>query len=63
MQLGETQLGENNIEKASANFRKALASLPEKIGDQFFAETVIRIPLAVSVRGYRNEAIEAEDAW
>ncbi len=57
-QLGEAQLGENNIEKASANFRKALASLPEKISDQFFAETVIRIPLAVSVRGYRGEAID-----
>ena len=57
-QLGEAQLGENNIDKASANFRKALASLPETISDQFFAETVIRIPLAVSVRGYRGEAIE-----
>lgn len=57
-QLGEAQLNENNIEKAAANFRQAVASLPEKITDKFFAETVIRIPLAVSVRGYRNEAIE-----
>ncbi|MEO6725183.1 MAG: hypothetical protein ABIP14_07765 [Blastocatellia bacterium] len=57
-QLGEVQLGDNNIEKANANFRKALSSLPEKVSDQFFAETVIRIPLAVSVRGYRGEAIE-----
>lgn len=57
-QLGETQLNENNIEKAAANFRKSVAALPEKITDRFFAETVIRIPLAVSVRGYRAEAIE-----
>ncbi|MDQ3009592.1 MAG: hypothetical protein M3X11_02660 [Acidobacteriota bacterium] len=56
-QLGEAQLGDNNIEKANTNFRKAISSLPEKISDQFFAETVIRIPLAVSVRGYRGEAI------
>ncbi|MEP7338207.1 MAG: tetratricopeptide repeat protein [Acidobacteriota bacterium] len=57
-QLGEAQLGDNNIEKATVNFRKALTSLPEKVSDKFFAETVIRIPLAVSVRGYRNEAID-----
>ncbi|MDX2044645.1 MAG: tetratricopeptide repeat protein [Acidobacteriota bacterium] len=56
-QLGEVELGENNIEKAVANFRKALGALPEKVTDQFFQETVIRIPLAVSVRGYRNEAV------
>lgn len=56
-QLGEVELGENNIEKANANFRKALGALPEKVTDQFFQETVIRIPLAVSVRGYRNEAV------
>src|SRR5205823_5700297 len=53
-QLGEVQLSENNIEKAVANFRKAISSLPEKVTDQFFAETVVRIPLAISVRGYRN---------
>lgn len=57
-QLGEIQLGENNIEKATANFRKALAALPEKVSDRFFEETVVRIPLAVSVRGYRTEAID-----
>lgn len=56
-QLGEAQLNENNIEKALANFRKSLASLPENITDKFFQETVIRIPLAVSVRGYRPEAV------
>jgi len=57
-QLGEAQLNENNIEKAAAEFRKAVSSLPPTITDKFFAETVIRIPLAVSVRGYRDEAIE-----
>lgn len=56
-QLAETQLGENNIERASVDFQRALAALPEKITDRFFEETVIRIPLAASVRGYRNEAI------
>jgi tetratricopeptide (TPR) repeat protein len=56
-QLGETQLGENNIERAAEEFRRALAGLPEKITDRFFEETVVRIPLAVSVRGYRGEAI------
>ncbi len=57
-QLGETQLAENNIEKGLAGFRQAVAALPEKVSDRFFEETVVRIPLAVSVRGYRNEAIE-----
>ncbi|MGH9799464.1 MAG: tetratricopeptide repeat protein [Blastocatellia bacterium] len=56
-QLGETQLNENNIEKAVADFSKALTALPELVTDKFFQETVIRIPLAVSVRGYRNEAV------
>lgn len=56
-QMAEVQLGENNIDKALADFRKALSVLPEKTSDRFFEETVIRIPLAVSVRGYRNEAI------
>lgn len=56
-QLGETQLAENDIERAAEDFRRATGALPDKITDQFFEETVIRIPLAVSVRGYRNEAI------
>ncbi len=56
-QLAEVQLGENNIEKAVADFRKAIAALPENVTDRFFVETVFRIPQAVSVRGYRNEAI------
>ncbi|MCI0524634.1 MAG: tetratricopeptide repeat protein [Acidobacteria bacterium] len=55
-QLADLQLAENNIERAVEYFRRALAALPEKITDRFFDETVIRIPLAASVRGYRNEA-------
>ncbi|GEM_PF-686176 len=55
-QLADLQLAENNIERAVEYFRRALAALPEKVTDRFFDETVIRIPLAASVRGYRNEA-------
>ena len=55
-QLADLQLAENNIERAVEYFYRALAVLPEKITDRFFDETVIRIPLAASVRGYRNEA-------
>jgi tetratricopeptide (TPR) repeat protein len=55
-QLGEAQLGENNIERAAEEFRRGLASLPDKVADRFFEDTVLRIPLAVSLRGYRNEA-------
>jgi tetratricopeptide (TPR) repeat protein len=56
-QLAEVQLAENNIEKAIAHFRKAIAALPENVTDKFFDETAVRIPQAVSARGYRNEAI------
>jgi tetratricopeptide (TPR) repeat protein len=56
-QLAEGQLSANNIERANADFQRALAALPENVTDRFFEETVIRIPLAVSVRGYRTEAI------
>ncbi|MFN0085742.1 MAG: tetratricopeptide repeat protein [Blastocatellia bacterium] len=56
-QMGESQLAENEIERAAENFRRATGGLPDRITDQFFEETVIRIPLAVSVRGYRSEAI------
>src|SRR5262249_49094764 len=57
-QLGEAQLGENNIERAVEEFGRAIADLPEKVTDRFFEEAIIRIPLAVSIRGYRNEATE-----
>jgi tetratricopeptide (TPR) repeat protein len=56
-QLGDNELGNSNIEQANEEFRRATAALPEKITDRFFEDTVIRIPLALSVRGYRNEAI------
>jgi tetratricopeptide (TPR) repeat protein len=55
-QAADAHLGENEVEKAVENFRRALAALPEKITDRFFEETVVRIPYAVSVRGYRTEA-------
>jgi tetratricopeptide (TPR) repeat protein len=57
-QLGEIQLRENNIERAVAGFRKAIDALPQNINDRFFGETVLRMPQAVSLRGYRIEAID-----
>jgi tetratricopeptide (TPR) repeat protein len=57
-QLAEVQLRENNIERAVAGFRKAIDALPEKINDRFFAETVMRMPQTISLRGYRIEAID-----
>jgi len=57
-QLAETALGQNNIDRATENFRRAVAGTPERVTDRFFEETVIRIPFALSARGYRNEAID-----
>src|SRR5262249_42495691 len=37
-QLGEAQLGENNIERAVEEFGRAIADLPEKVTDRFFEE-------------------------
>ncbi|HMB28063.1 MAG TPA: hypothetical protein VKS99_08140, partial [Blastocatellia bacterium] len=56
--LAEGALGQNNIERAMENFRRAVAGTPERVTDRFFEETVIRIPFALSARGYRNEAID-----
>ncbi len=56
-QIGETQLGENNIEKALDAFQHGLRALPKQISDRFFEDIVIKIPLAVSARGYRPEAV------
>jgi tetratricopeptide (TPR) repeat protein len=56
-QLAERQLRENNIERAVRHFRDAIDRLPEVIPDPFFLSTVIRIPQATSMRGYRAEAI------
>jgi tetratricopeptide (TPR) repeat protein len=57
-QLAEVQLRENNIEKAVAGFRKAIDALPGNVSERFFLETIMRMPQAVSVRGYRIEAID-----
>jgi len=57
-QLAEGALGRNDVERAIENFRRAVAVTPERVTDRFFEETVIRIPFALSARGYRNEAVE-----
>lgn len=56
-QLAEKSLAGNSIELATRDFRRAIESLPATISDQFFVDTVIRIPQATSMRGYREEAI------
>jgi tetratricopeptide (TPR) repeat protein len=56
-QLAESALAQSNIERGMENFRRAIARLPERITDRFFEEAVIRIPFALSARGYRNEAV------
>lgn len=55
--LGEAKLTEKNIDGAIQNFKRAVAAFPQKVDDQFFDEVAIKIPLAVSARGYRTEAI------
>ena len=55
--LGETNLAEKNIDAAIQSFKRAVTAFPQKMDDKFFDEVVIKIPLAVSVRGYRTEAI------
>ncbi len=56
-QLAEGQLAANNIDQAMRLFRQALASCPQKLNDRFLDEVVMRIPFALSVRGYRTESI------
>lgn len=55
--LGGSQLMAQNLDRALLYFRRALAALPAKISDRFFEETVVQIPIAVSARGYRVEAV------
>lgn len=55
--LGGGQLVVQNLDRALVYFRRALAALPEKISDRFFEETVAQIPIAISARGYRAEAV------
>src|SRR5262245_508205 len=57
-QLAESALGQSDVERTMGNFRHAVAAMPERVADRFFEETVIRIPFALSARGYRNEAVE-----
>jgi tetratricopeptide (TPR) repeat protein len=57
-QLAEGALGQNDVERGMENFRRAVAVTPGRVTDRFFEETVIRIPFALSARGYRNEAVE-----
>lgn len=57
-QLAEKHLNDNSIERASSSFREAIGALPKQINDRFFIDTVIRIPQATSMRGYRVEAID-----
>ncbi len=56
-QIADSHLNTNEIDKAMDAFRESIGSLPGKITDTFFNDTVIRIPLAVSVRGYRTQAV------
>jgi tetratricopeptide (TPR) repeat protein len=55
--LGEMQLGEKNVDAAIQQFKQAIAAFPKQVDDKFFDEVAARIPVAVSVRGYRTEAI------
>jgi tetratricopeptide (TPR) repeat protein len=55
--LGEVQLAEQSVGPALNYFKRAVAALPLQVGDKFFDEVAARIPLAVSVRGYRDEAV------
>jgi len=56
-QIAESQLGAQDVDRALASFRQALGYSPIQISDSFFENTLIRIPLAVAIRGYRPEAL------
>ncbi|MBL8203388.1 MAG: tetratricopeptide repeat protein [Blastocatellia bacterium] len=55
--LGETQLAAKTVDEAIQSFKQAIAAFPKQVDDKFFEEVAARIPLAVSIRGYRTEAI------
>lgn len=55
--LGETQLAEKNVDGGLQKFKQAIASFPKQIDDKFFDEVALRLPVAISARGYRTEAI------
>jgi tetratricopeptide (TPR) repeat protein len=56
-QLAESALEKGDIERGVENFRLAIAEAPAPGAARFFEEVVIRIPFALSARGYRNEAV------
>ncbi len=56
-QIADSLLNNSELEKAMEAFDESIASLPEEISDTFFNDTVIRIPLALSLRGYRAQAV------
>jgi tetratricopeptide (TPR) repeat protein len=57
-QLAESALARGDVESGMKNFRRAVAAAPERGAGPFFEDVVIRIPFALSARGYRNEAVE-----
>ncbi|MGH9754860.1 MAG: tetratricopeptide repeat protein [Blastocatellia bacterium] len=57
-QMAESDIGRNDVERGMEKFHRAVAGMPGRVTDRFFEDTVIRIPFALSARGYRNEAIE-----
>lgn len=56
-EVAERELRDNNIGRAVARFRQAIGDLPPTVSDQFFIDTVVRIPQATSMRGYRAESV------
>jgi tetratricopeptide (TPR) repeat protein len=57
-QMAESDLARSDVERGMEKFRRAIAGIPGRVTDRFFEETVIRIPFALSARGYRTEAVE-----
>jgi tetratricopeptide (TPR) repeat protein len=57
-QLAEIALGKGDLERGIENFRRAVAATPDRGAGRFFEDVVIRIPFALSTRGYRSEAVE-----
>ncbi|HWQ34071.1 MAG TPA: tetratricopeptide repeat protein [Blastocatellia bacterium] len=55
--IAEKQLAGQEIDRALVSFHQALSVLPAKISDGFFEGTLIRIPIAVALRGYRTDAV------
>jgi tetratricopeptide (TPR) repeat protein len=56
-QLAERAIAQGDVERGVKNFRRAVAEAPAPGAGRFFEDIVIRIPFALSARGYRNEAV------